>query len=271
MTTTIMIADALKRIGAGLGSPMDDALQGVIAGNVSQKITGTSVCIIPSLEALQGAAHSGNNLILCDGHPFFLYDPVWSTQASRAEIVLASPMVATKRALIQQSGLCVFRLQTAWRRRFPSASSHALAMRIGFSAIEHRDDHIVCRPPTHDATAMARHLAAHGCGGVRVIGHRSTPSSRIAVVAGMLDASVLAKILCDPTIDGVVAGDAVEWETTPYMEDVVASGRHAALFLIGFDASMAPLGNAIADWVRPLLPDLPVDVVEQADVLRSPI
>jgi hypothetical protein len=104
---------------------------------------------------------------------------------------------------------------------------------------------------------------------VRIIGDPSTPANRVAIKAGMLDPQALARILRDPAVDTIVAGDAIEWEAVPYMQDVIAAGRRTALVLTGLEVSMEPLGARIAQWAQALLPEYPVLWLSEPDQIKA--
>ena len=112
----MLVKDAVARVFARLQSPGDTPLEGLVAGDGDNTVTAIAACTVPSLTVLKNAAKTGANLILCDGHPFHLYDTVWSTQISKAETVLNAPITAAKRALIAEHGLNVVRVRTGWER-----------------------------------------------------------------------------------------------------------------------------------------------------------
>ncbi|MDO6415286.1 hypothetical protein Q4F19_12910 [Sphingomonas sp. BIUV-7] len=265
----MLVKEAVAQLYASLGGPADMALEGLVAGAENCQIASIAACTVPSMNVLKAAAATGANLILCDGHPFHLYDAVWSTQISKPEIVLNAPATVAKRAFIAEHGINIVRIRSAWESRHPLSASLAFASQLHLGSPEPRADHVVCSVPGTTSLALAASLVPRGFNGLRVVGAPTTRATRIGVKAGMLAPATLAGILRDPTIDMVIAGDAIEWEATPYMEDVVATGRSAALMLAGFDASMAPLGAHVAAWARTIFPDYPVLWLSQPDLVRD--
>jgi len=92
-----------------------------------------------------------------------------------------------------------------------------------------------------------------------VIGEPQTKVSKAALLHGLLSVPALQKILTEPDVDLVVAGEVVEWEAGPYFEDVIASGRKKGMILLGQEASEEPGSGAVADWVRSFVPEVPVE------------
>jgi hypothetical protein len=265
----MLVGNAIARIYAGTAVRADVPLEGLVAGHSDSRVAGALACAQPSMAILRRAAAAGFNLILCDAHPFYLYDSLWSTQISKPEVPLQSSVAIAKRAFLDEHRITIVRVRSAWESEMPLAASIAFADQLGLNSVEQRGDHLVCTLPPATVGAWSTALAQRGFGGLRILGQPATPASRVAVKAGMLAPSTLARMLGDPGIDLIVAGDAVEWEATPYMEDAIAAGRRAALVLTGFAASMEPLGAPLAAWARTLFPDLPVAWLSEPDLVRS--
>lgn len=262
MQLTEAIAAIEVLLGPGAG---DGPLEGVMGAAPSGKLTGIATCYAPSLSNIERAVALGHNLMLCDGHPFYLYDRVWSTLISRPEPILASAIATRKKRLIEDHGLVIYRLRSAWRRRFPSAAAHALAARLELASPGGGDEWVLMRADGSTVASLARRFERRGAGSVRIVGAANTPVACVAVVAGMLETRMLAVILRDPTIDLVVAGDAIEWEAVPYMEDAIAAGRKASLLLTGYQSSMEPLGAEFGRFASKLFPGAPVAVLAESD------
>jgi putative NIF3 family GTP cyclohydrolase 1 type 2 len=265
----MLIKEAVIRINAALGDIPDLPLEGLVFGSGDSPLTAIAACTVPSFATIRRAAAAGANLILTDGHPFYLYDSVWSTQISRPEPVLSSAVSTAKREFLAAHDLNVARIHTRWEQAMPCSASLGFASRLGLEPLSIRADHVVCTGPATRLDAFARALAGRALNGVRIIGDPSTSANRVAIKAGMLDPQTLARILRDPTIDTIIAGDAIEWEAVPYMQDVIATGRRAALVLTGFEVSMEPLGARIAQWAQALLAGYPVLWLSEPDQVRT--
>ncbi len=243
----MLVGDAVATLQAALDGPVGLQLEGLVAGDPADEVTSIVVCSVPSMKILQRASATGTNLILRDGHPFQLYDSVWSTQIPKPESVLAAPVTVAKRAFISEHCLNILRIRTTWERKNPASASRAFAEQLGFGPAEPRADDAVCAVPQGQRASPCRfpstQEASIVCG---VVGRPPTPATHVAIKACMLTSIALSNILRDPAIDIVIAGDAAEWGATPYMQDVVAMGRRAALLLTGFDAPMAPQSAHIA-------------------------
>ena len=77
----------------------------------------------------------------------------------------------------------------------------------------------------------------------------------------MITVPELAKVLQEPAVDAVVIGEPVEWEASPYIQDVIASGRKTSLIVLGLAASEEPGSAELAAWLKSFLADVPVEFI----------
>jgi len=236
-------------------------------------VTGVAVSFAPSVEVLLKAKAQGCNVVLADAHPYFSYDTKWSNLPGVMSTVTASPVVARKRALIEAEGMAVLRLRSAWRAKYPDAAAAALATALGFSVLP---------------GSAGREFVIASCGGVvgdhfarvqerlgvtapRLLGLARQPARHIAITTGLLPPSNLRKVLDDPRVDTVIAGEVVEWEAGPYMQDAISSGRRASLILTGYAASLEPAAAAVTSWASKALSDLLVVHIPGGSPIWAPM
>lgn len=265
----MQISDAIAQLNTALRAKPDTPLEGVVAGVPSGTLRGIATCFSPSFEVLNKAAAAGCNLVLCDAHPFYLYDPLWSSLPGVKQAVANAPATLTKRKLIDEAEIVILRLHSAWMAANPTSAARALAAVLKLTVVGegNGDDFVLCDLPATTAAQLARRLPADG---VRMIGDESWKVRRVAVLPGMATPSRLGRALRDPAVDAVIAGEVIEWEGGPYMLDVQATGRKCALLLGGFAATMEPDARHWADWAKATLAGVPVAAfAETAPFIRS--
>lgn len=252
------VSDAIDKLSQAIGAKSDTPLEGLVAGDAGGDLRGIATCFAPSIDVLRQAIASGRNLILCDAHPFYLYDPMWSAQPGVKETLAAAPASEAKRKLVAEAGLTILRLRTAWEGAMPASASMALAQAIKLAPghPSGRADFVLCEMPATNAGALGLRMPGHGC---RVIGDPDWPVRKVAVAAGMATPARLGQMLADPSVDAVVAGEVIEWEGGPYMVDLQATGRRCALLLCGFAASLEPAASSWSAWAKTVLPGVSVD------------
>lgn len=240
--------------------------EGLIVGNGDAPVRRIATCFSPSVSILRRAAEAGCDMVLADGHPYYIYDAS-RVQRTRLSDVMDTPVALAKRQLIDSFGMAIARFPSAYAAARPHGAAMALAKAWGFadSAAPHADaDFVVADIPQEPFEPLARRLSREtGCRGIRLIGAADLPVKRVAIATGMLSPMAMGRMLADPSVDVVIGGEVVEWEGGPYFEDVIASGRNAGLILTGFAMSREPMAHALGEVLREVVPG--VEVIELGD------
>lgn len=271
METELTGRTAELMLRAALGDPMTTAMyEGLCAGNAQSVVRGVAVCYAPTLDVLRRAASERKNLILSREHPFFLHGGLnyGYTSGGLEASLKDDPVTRAKRELIAANQLMVLRFAGAWDQFRPNAASLALARALGLTRIPasaERVRGVVCSTPRVALAALAQttadRLKAYS---PRIVGDPRASVTRVGVLAGETDPpAALARLLSDPTIDGVVAGgggtvDEVDGAIA-YFRDVIATGRSIAMLAIGYGPSHEPGIADFARWVKPVFPQLPLE------------
>ena len=91
---------------------------------------------------------------------------------------------------------------------------------------------------------------------------------RIGLLPGSTPIQASLKML--PDVDAIVAGEVREWESVEYARDHVAAGHQKALILVGRVLSEDPGMQVCADWLKTVVPGLPVRHIAVGDLYWRP-
>lgn len=254
-----------ERVRAGLGVPWrEPTVDGFRAGDPDTVITGVATTAMATIAVLRAAAESGHNLVVAHEPTFYAPDDQPGARA-------ADPVYLAKRALIDERRLVVWRLADHWRARAPDPATRALAAAMGWaSAPVDADGRVWTVPATTVGAVVARARERLGArGGLRVIGDRRAAVRRVLVSPGTVDLRDTVRRL--PGADLVLAGEPREWEAAEYAFDTFAAGRPRAMIALGRVVSEEPGVRALADWLRALVPELPVRAFPVGDPYWSPV
>jgi putative NIF3 family GTP cyclohydrolase 1 type 2 len=97
---------------------------------------------------------------------------------------------------------------------------------------------------------------------MRIVGDPGLEVKRVAASWGY--ASLMPKMIriaARPDIDVVICGETREWEMVEYVQDQIASGAKKALIVINHVASEQAGMRYCADWLKPLVPEAPVEFI----------
>jgi putative NIF3 family GTP cyclohydrolase 1 type 2 len=71
-------------------------------------------------------------------------------------------------------------------------------------------------------------------------------------------------------VDVLIVGEAREWETIEYARDALEMGGRTALIVLGHADSEEPGMEYVANWLKELIPEVPVQFVPAGNPLWTP-
>jgi len=183
----------------------------------------------------------------------------------------ADSVYAGKNAFIDQHQLMVFRLTQHWNARTPDPRALGLAKAMGWTKHQAGADALRYDLPGMRlealASALKRTLATRG--GIRAIGDRAMMVRKVGLLPGY--STIPAAIAMMPTVDVIVAGEVQEWESAFYAQDVVFAGVKRGFISIGRVVNEAPGMQVCADWLKTIVPEVPIRFISAGDPYWRPL
>jgi putative NIF3 family GTP cyclohydrolase 1 type 2 len=181
------------------------------------------------------------------------------------------PVYAGKNDFIATHKLVVFRLTQHWNQRKPDPRAQGLATSMGWTKYKAGDDGLRYDVPAVTLETLAGQLkkTLGTRGGIRVIGDRATTVRRIGLLPGYTP--IQASIALMPAVDLIVAGEVQEWESATYAQDVVFAGLKKGFISIGRVVNEAPGMQVCAEWLKTIVPEVPVRFVPAGDPYWRPL
>jgi hypothetical protein len=68
----------------------------------------------------------------------------------------------------------------------------------------------------------------------------------------------------------LIIGEAREWEVVEYAADTVTAGKKKALIVLGHVVSEQAGMKYCAEWLKPVIPELPIEFVPTAEPFWRP-
>jgi putative NIF3 family GTP cyclohydrolase 1 type 2 len=270
MPERITAQQVVDRIQKNLGTPWKTpSLDVFMAGDPNTPVTGIATAFAPTLDVLRRAAAAGKNMIIARESAFY-------RSANPARDLATDSTYLFKRDFISKNNLVIWRFCDNWETREVDGQLRGLAMALGWDKY-HKPDRKAGKQPYHPGDAffdlpgtslgaMARSVQVRlKIQGLRVIGDPRTRVSKAALTNGLMPVPSLQEILKEPDVSLVVTGEPVEWEASPYFEDVIASGRKMGMIILGQEASEEPGSGEVANWLRSFLPQLPIEWVSAGE------
>jgi hypothetical protein len=95
------------------------------------------------------------------------------------------------------------------------------------------------------------------------------PVRRIGLLPGYTQ--IQASIAMLPTVDVILAGEVMEWESAAYVQDVAFAGLGKGFISIGRVVNEAPGMQVCADWLETIVPEVPIRFVAAGDPYWRPL
>ena len=183
----------------------------------------------------------------------------------------ADPVYAGKNAFIEKHKLVVFRLTQHWNQRKPDPRAHGLATAMGWTKYQAGADALRYDLPgmTLDALASQLKKTLGTRGGIRAIGDRATTVRKIGLLPGY--SLIQAAVAMMPNVDAIVAGEVQEWESAAYAQDVAFAGVKKGFISIGRVVNEGPGMQVCADWLRTIVPEVPIRFISAGDPYWRPL
>lgn len=180
------------------------------------------------------------------------------------------PVYAGKNEFIAKHKLVVFRLTQHWHQRKPDPRAQGLAAAMGWTKYKVGDDAVRYDVPAIPLEALASQLKKNlgTRAGIRAIGDRAMPARRIGLLPGFT--MIQASIAMLPNVDVIIAGEVQEWESAFYVQDVAFAGIKKGFISIGRVVNEAPGMQVCADWLKTIVPDVPVRFISAGDPYWRP-
>lgn len=258
--------ELVNRIHSVLGERHKDAMfEGILTGSDDDTVTGILVANEPSVEAIHLAVASGKNCILCREHPFYLFGEYLAV--GLADALSDDPVLKAKRKLIEDHHLLIIRLASLWDTARPKWFSSALARGLGWQP--------EAGPPGDQSTAVYCNISKTTLSELadktserlkakmlRMVGDPDQPISRVAVIHGFsYPTLVMSHALKDPAVECIITGGTPEVDhCTTYIRDAITAGRRISLVQVGYEKSDHPGAVELAEWLKSILPGMPIDV-----------
>jgi putative NIF3 family GTP cyclohydrolase 1 type 2 len=181
------------------------------------------------------------------------------------------PVYAGKNDFIAKHKLVVFRLTQHWNQRKPDPRAQGLALAMGWTKFKRGDDGLRYDVPAMTLEALASQLKKNlgTRGGIRAIGDRAMTVRRIGLLPGYT--MIQASIALLPNVDVIVTGEVQEWESATYAQDVAFAGIKKGFISIGRVVNEAPGMQVCADWLKTIVPELPIRFVSAGDPYWRPL
>jgi putative NIF3 family GTP cyclohydrolase 1 type 2 len=260
--------EVITRIQTHVGIPwQQETVDTFKAGNPDAGVHGIAVTMMATLDVLQRAAAAGQNLIITHEPTFYNH----LDKPDDLEQKENDPVLAAKRAFIQEHNLVIWRFHDHWHRMKRDGIEAGMAHALDWEKFQDpANQYLFAIPETdleHLAADVKSRLKIHV---IRVVGEPKLKIKKVALVPGSSGFAKETRALEISDVQVLVTGESREWETVEYVADAVTEGKQKALIILGHIPSEQAGMEECARWLKTFVSEVPVEFVPAREPFWAP-
>ena len=260
--------EVIARIQAHVGIPwQQETVDTFKAGNPDVEVKGIAVTMMATLDVLQRAAAVGQNLIITHEPTFYNH----LDKPEELEQKENDPVLAAKRAFIQEHNLVIWRFHDHWHRMKRDGIEAGMAHALDWEKFRDPGNQYLFSIPETDLEHLAADLKSRlKIRVIRVVGDPKLKVSKVALVPGSSGFAKETRALEISGVQVLVTGESREWETVEYAADAATEGKPKALIILGHIPSEQAGMEECARWLKTFVSEVPVEFVPAREAFWTP-
>lgn len=260
--------EVVARIQEHVGIPwMQQTVDTFKAGNPNEEVKGIAVTMMATLDVLQRAAAGGQNLIITHEPTFFNH----LDKPDDLEQKGSDPVLAAKRAFIEEHGLVIRRFHDHWHRMKQDGIETGMAHTLGWEKFQDSANQYLFTVPETDLEHLAIDLKNRlKIRVIRVVGDPKLKVKKVALVPGASGFAKETRALEISDVQVLVTGEPREWETVEYVADAVTEGKPKALIILGHIPSEQAGMEECVRWLKTFVSEVPIEFVPAREPFWAP-
>ena len=261
--TTLTAGMVVDRIKANIGIPWrTQTVDNIVAGNADVVVKGIATTMMATLDVCKRANEAGKNMVITHESTFFSHQDAID-QLTNNETYLY------KRDYLNRHGMAVFHFHDHWHGRHPDGIAAGMVRELGWEKNADADNLKLLTFPGTPLAKFAQEIEAKlNIRTMRVLGDPKLPVRRAMTSWGYIGAGI--PLISTEGVDVLICGETREWELVEYVQDMISAGKKKALIVLGHVVSEQAGMKLCAEWLRPIIPEVPIDFIAAAEPFWSP-
>jgi putative NIF3 family GTP cyclohydrolase 1 type 2 len=256
--------DVLELIKKNLGSPWNESTYRDVfhAGDPNVDVKGIATTFMATLDLLQRAHAAGMNLVVTHETTF------WNDRDDTKDLT-NDAVYRFKVDFCARNQMAVLRLHDHAHSHRPDFIMTGLLRTLGWSAVAASQGPRVYTFPTTTLGELAAEIQRRtGSKALRVVGD---PKAKVSTgTAGMGYSSGRFSAEVDVVINGENPEAGNPYDPTEYALDAAIFGKNKGQIILGHAISEEPGMEDVAEWLRTLIKDVPVEFIRSGEPYWSP-
>ncbi|KRF08060.1 hypothetical protein ASG89_16630 [Paenibacillus sp. Soil766] len=229
------------------------------SGRPDAEVRKVAVVFMTTYAAIKQAVESGVDLIIT-------HEPTYYNHMDEGEWLSGNPVYEKKRALIEESGIAIFRLHDYVHSYQPDGILIGMLKQLEWESYASSEEmKLLTLPPSevHTVRTIVAHLKSKlGIESMLVAGDLDLSVKRMGLLPGASGGRSHIQFLGSQDIDVLIVGETNEWETNEYVRDAADMGLAKALIVTGHQKSEEAGMQTVVEMVREAFPEVQVELIE---------
>jgi putative NIF3 family GTP cyclohydrolase 1 type 2 len=248
------------------GRKIEKTCDQLIEGNWDYQVTGVVTTFMSTVDVIQRAIETGNNLIIT-------HEPTYFTGADHLEWLKNDDVYHRKKALIDDNKISIWRYHDHMHLGNTDLIYAGLLETLGWKEYLNKNipqPHCYTIPSTTVSMLVEFFKKSLGLRVIQIVGDPETKCRCVGILVGggslgLGREEMPAKLMNDEQLDVIVCGEITEWTLTAYVRDAAALGFKKALIIVGHERSEEPGMKELANRLQPLLKEIPVTFIDAGE------
>ena len=249
----------VDRIKKNLGIPWNDSTyrDTFKIGGPDSVVSGIATSFGGNLRVLQLARKQGLNMAI-------VHEPTFYSDGDRIDLVKNDPLYKLKLDWATRNDIVVWRIHDHWHARKPDGISTGWNRGMGWEQYQINGSLRDFKIPETTLGELAKEVARKlDTNSVRVVGDPSLKVSTVSRGGHQLQQNMQAL----PKADCILVSETREYDSFEYARDTVLSGAQRGAIFISHTAGEDLGMEEFARWLKPLVPEVPIQFIPTTDEL----
>lgn len=241
----------------------------LISGCGETEVTGIVTTFMATVDVIRQAIEIGANMIIT-------HEPTYYTGLDEIDWLINDPVYITKKKLIDDNNIAIWRFHDHMHMAKTDRIYDGLLREIGWEGNllkDQRFPHCYEIEETTLTELAGFFKEKFSMDQVQIIGNSEMKCKRVGILVGggslgLGREQMPMELMRERELDVMVCGEITEWTICAYANDAQMLGFNKAIIVIGHERTEEWGMKYMADWLRPLLKEVPVTFVDAKEPFK---
>lgn len=232
------------------GAPFPNSVDGIKAGDASQKVKGIVTTMFATIEVIEQATDAGANFIIA-------HEPTFYTGNDATDWLANDELYNYKRSLLNKYNIIVWRCHDSLHSHTPDGVLMGTLQALEWDGYYNAQNPHVLNIPGSSLENIIHHAKSKlNANHIRYVGNLSESCKKIILLPGHVGGIPQMQAIANEKPDLLIVGEVHEWETCEYVRDLQRMGGVTSLLVLGHIISEESGMQWMKQWLNTTFPSI---------------